>query len=68
MQTATPADVLAEEAAGFLGFERLGSVSSKAARMATRSSLADIARELGIPEADIEAAVDAAIATAGATP
>lgn len=64
MQTATPADVLAEEAAGFLVFERLGSVSGKAARMTTRKMLADIARDLGIPEADIEAEIDRAIKTA----
>lgn len=64
MQTATPADVLADEAARFLGFERLMAFSGKAARMATRSSLADIARDLGIPEADIEAEIDRAIKTA----
>ncbi|HQS14996.1 hypothetical protein [Reyranella sp.] len=64
MQTATPADVLANEAAGFLANERLMSFSGRAARMATRSALAELARDLGIPEADIEAAVDQAIKTA----
>lgn len=64
MQTATPAAILADEAAGFLGFERLMVFSGKAARMATRSSLADIARGLGIPEADIDGMVDQAIKTA----
>lgn len=64
MQTATPTDVLASEAAGFLANQRLMSFSGKAARMATRAALADLARDLGIPEADVEAAVDQAITTA----
>lgn len=64
MQTATPADVLASEAAGFLGFERLLSFSGKAARLTTRKMLGELARDLGIPEADVEAAVDQAIKTA----
>lgn len=64
MQTATPATILADEAAGFLGFERLMSFSGRAARMATRKMLAERARDLGIPEPEVEAAVDQAIKTA----
>lgn len=64
MQTATPATILADEAAGFLANERLMAFSGKAARMATRSALGDLARDLGIPEPEVEAAVDQAIKTA----
>lgn len=59
----TPAAELAELASRFLGYERQGgSFSQEAARHATREMLADRARELGIPETEIEAAVDAALA------
>lgn len=64
MQAATPADVLAEEAAGYLAFERLSAFSGKAARMATRKMLAERAVELGVAAADVESAVDRAIKTA----
>lgn len=57
----TPAAELAELAARCLGYERMGSVSQEAGRHATRDMLADRARELGFPDNEIEAAVDAAL-------
>lgn len=57
----TPAAELAELASQCLGYERQGRFSQDAARHATREMLADRARELGIPETEIEAAVDAAL-------
>lgn len=52
---------LADLAAECLGFERMGGFKPEAARHATRDMLAERARELGIPAAEIEAAVNAAI-------
>ena len=57
----TPAAELAELAAECVGFERLSSFTKDAARAATRDLLADHARELGIADNEIEAAVDAAL-------
>lgn len=57
----TPAAELAELAAECLGFERAGPFHKDAARLATRHMLSDRARELGIPETEVEAAVDAAL-------
>lgn len=58
----TPAAELAEMASRFLGYERQGGrFSQEAARHATREMLAERARELGIPETEIEAAVDTAL-------
>ena len=52
---------LAAYAAEFLSFERDYGGSSEAARLTTRHTLRDVAEEIGIPSAEIEAAVDAAI-------
>lgn len=60
------AAALAEEATDCLAFEKLGGFSARAVRLATRDQLADVARELGFPATEIEAAVDAALKTAGA--
>lgn len=69
--TPTPAAELAEMAADCIGYERQATeqgMRQASARAATRDTLADRARELGIPEPEIEAAVDAAIkAASGAT-
>lgn len=63
----TPAAELAEMAADCLGFERAGPFRKDAARAVTRDMLTDRARELGIPAAEIEAAVNAAIGGAEVT-
>ena len=55
---------MVEDAVDCLGFERTGSYSARAARLATRDMLADRARELGYPEREIERVVDAALAAA----
>lgn len=57
----TSTAILAEQAARCLDFERTGQFSQEAARHASRAMLTGIARELGIPETEIEAAVDAAL-------
>lgn len=63
----TPAAELAELAAECLAIERHhgGALSSETPRNATRGMLADHARDLGVPAGEIEAAVEAAIKTAG---
>lgn len=62
----TPAAELAELAAECLAIERHhgGTLSPETPRNTTRGMLADHARDLGVPAGEIEAAVDAAIATA----
>ena len=57
----THAAMLAEQAAQCLEFERTGQFTQEAARHASRAMLTGIARKLGIPEPEIEAAVDAAL-------
>ncbi len=59
-----PHPLLVEDASDCLMFERLGGFSARAARLATRDMLADRARELGLAERNIEAAVDAALRAA----
>jgi hypothetical protein len=59
--TPTPTAALAELAADCLRFERMSDFSQQAARAASRDMLTDSARDLGIPETEIEAAVDAAL-------
>lgn len=64
----TPAAELAELAAECLAIERMhgNELAPQAPRNATRDMLTDHARDLGIPEADIEAEIDRAIKTAAA--
>ena len=66
----TPAAELAELAVECLAIARHdgGMFSATTPGITMRAALAEHARELGIPAAEIEAAVDAALATAGATP
>jgi len=58
----TPAAILAAQARQMLQFEKDSPVSFEAARMTTRQMLREDAELLGIPETEIEAAVDAALA------
>lgn len=59
----TPAAELAEMAAECIAIERYSAFKPEsAARKVTRGLLCDHARELGFPETEIEAAVDAALA------
>ena len=66
----TPATELAELAAECLAIARHdgGMFSASTPGITMRAALAEHARDLGIPDTENEAAVDAAIATAGATP
>ena len=60
--TATPAAELAEMAAECIAIERYSAFKPEsAARNVTRGLLADHARELGFPDDEIEAAMDAAL-------